>query len=244
MPQELTLFDYAKEPANDSAEPRVSNDLLDCAFEHIENEKVQKKTTKKVGVAAKSIPITDPAMVGHPIFERVANDAYFTPACCTEALLSRYMPHGRAWEPAAGNGAIVNVLEAAGLDVYASDLHEYASPLCNQVIVKQDFLTATLPSGVLSIVTNPPFGDLAEEFIRHTLGLMQPVSGTVAMFLRNECDCAASRRYLFEGNGFSRKIVLTKRPRWYAETTTSPRHNFSWFCWDARHLGPPIIQYC
>lgn len=188
------------------------------------------------------LAINDASMVGRPKYERVANDAYFTPAWCTEALLSRWSPVGTVWEPAAGNGAMVDVLDKAGYDVIASDIIEHVDLRVDMVIHQRDFLSAHQPSGVFSIVTNPPY-ELAEEFIRRSLALTKPVGGSVAMLLRHEYDCASSRRDLFECNGFSRKIVLTKRPRWFADTTTSPRHNFAWFCWDARHRGPAILEY-
>ena len=38
-----------------------------------------------------------------------------------------------------------------------------------------------------AIVTNPPY-TLAQEFIEHSLDLMEPVEGVVAMLLRNEYD--------------------------------------------------------
>ena len=186
--------------------------------------------------------ITDPAMVGRPKFERVANDAYFTPAWCTEALLSRWMPVGTVWEPAAGNGAMVDVLNKAGFDVIASDINEYIDLRSDLVIVRKDFLTVTPPSGLFSIITNPPY-DRAEEFIRRALELTKPHRGSVAMLLRHEFDCAKTRRDLFESDNFARKITLTRRPRWFAETTTSPRHNFSWFVWDGMHRGPAILEY-
>ena len=54
-------------------------------------------------------------------------DAYFSPPEATAALLA--IEHGRLprhlWEPAAGNGAIVRPLRAAGFDVVASDLVDY-----------------------------------------------------------------------------------------------------------------------
>ena len=188
------------------------------------------------------IAINDPAMVGRQKFERVANDAYFTPTWCVDALLSRWIPVGTVWDHAAGNSAIVEVLGKAGLDVIASDINEYADIRCDIAISRHDFMTVAPPSGLFSIVTNPPY-ELAEEFIRRALKLTKPRRGSVAMLLRHEFDCAKTRRDLFEADNFARKIVLTKRPRWFSGTTTSPRHNFSWFVWDGMHRGPAILEY-
>ena len=119
------------------------------------------------------------AMHGESGYERVANDAYWTPAWCTE-----------------------------------------------------------------SIITNPPY-KLAEAFIRKALELTEPLQGRVAMLLRNEYDCAKSRRDLFEHPAFLKKIVLTKRPRWSTEDKASPRHNFAWYiwCWKKPPDAPPVMEW-
>ena len=84
--------------------------------------------------------------------------------CCG----SRQLPH-RLWEPAAGRGAIVNVLRAAGHEVLASDLVDYGDPYALRA--------PRLPAGAQGarmaakrIITNPPF-KLAGEFVAHALDL-------------------------------------------------------------------------
>ena len=70
-------------------------------------------------------------------------DAYFTPSPPVWSLLAlETVPHC-IWEPAAGDGAIVRVLEAAGRRVIASDIADYGAgyPLA-------DYLTAPAPPGV------------------------------------------------------------------------------------------------
>ena len=64
-------------------------------------------------------------------------DLYQTPVVAVEALLRvEALPH-RLWEPAAGRGAIVNVLRAAGHEVLASDLVDYGDPTH---FARRDFL--------------------------------------------------------------------------------------------------------
>ena len=63
----------------------------------------------------------------------------------------------KAWECAAGDGAIVRVLEQNGWSVVGTDIASGT-----------DFLTADLPDGVEWIITNPPF-NLAEAFIRRAV---------------------------------------------------------------------------
>jgi hypothetical protein len=60
----------------------------------------------------------------------------------------------RLWEPAAGDGAIVQPLRAAHFDVVASDLVDYGGA---NIMVGVDYFTAPLPAGVTAIVKNPPY---------------------------------------------------------------------------------------
>lgn len=191
------------------------------------------------------LPVTrraDPSMLGNGAFERVEYDRYWTQGWVTCALLERIGFRGWIWEPACGRGDMVTVLQEAGYLVIASDIAG-DSLGCN-IAGKHNFLTDGPVSGArgeFSIITNPPYV-LAEEFIREALKLTRRDGGMVAMLMRNEYDCAASRRYLFEQPAFRAKLVLTKRPTWVdGEQTASPRHNFSWYIWDHRHHGPAEI---
>lgn len=182
------------------------------------------------------------AIMGEAGFERVEGDRYFTEHWVTKALLARVRFRGLIWEPAAGRGDMADVLHAAGYEVMCSDIAG-ASLGCKSA-AESDFLTHTSPGdGVFSIVTNPPYVH-AEEFIVQALKLTRRASGMVAMLLRNEYDCAATRRYLFEQEPFAQKLVLTKRPKWSeAEPKASPRHNFSWYLWDWHHAGRATIGW-
>lgn len=80
---------------------------------------------------------------------------------------------------------------------------------------------------------------MAELFLRHALALMEPVKGRVAMFLRNEFDCASGRMDLFTSPAFDCKIVATERPRWIEGSTGSPRHNYAWFVFDFQNIDLP-----
>jgi hypothetical protein len=97
------------------------------------------------------------------------------------------------------------VLRDAGYRVIDSDI-AWPDPV--------DFLRQqSLPDGVRSIVTNPPF-DQIEAFIRHALKLTRAVDGVVAMLARNEFDSAGGRKDLFNRPPFATKLVLTRRPCW------------------------------
>jgi hypothetical protein len=81
-------------------------------------------------------------------------DFYETPPCAVEALLRAESVPLDVWEPAAGRGAIVNVLRDRGHTVIASDIVDRGFRLhfC------RDFLAEIgMPAGVECILTNPPF---------------------------------------------------------------------------------------
>jgi hypothetical protein len=96
------------------------------------------------------------------------------------------------------------------------------------------------PNDCDAVITNPPY-QLAPQFIDHALCLMEARRGMVAMLLRTDFDHAASRRYLFESNSFCKKLVLTKRIRWFAESKGSPSFNHAWYLWSWKHRRPATI---
>ena len=179
------------------------------------------------------------AIHGESGYRRIALDAYQTPEWCTCALLDQVAFSGIIWECAAGDGSMADALWKAH-PVTASDVR----PTSRQV-AQHDFFAPLRPETVFrNIVTNPPYSS-ALPFIERALSLVEPRGGKVAMLLRNEYDSAARRKHLFQGCvWFDTKLVLTKRPKWFADERASPRHNFSWFVWDtSRNNGSPRLCY-
>lgn len=184
---------------------------------------------------------TDKAMLGSSNYERTPGDYYNTESWVTKALLDRVRFRGIVWEPAVGRGDMSDVLVQQGYSVMTSDI--VGTTLGCKSAAECDFLTATSPGdATFSIVTNPPYVH-AEAFIVQAIKLTARSSGMVAMLLRNEYDCASSRRYLFEQEAFAMKLILTKRPRWAESNIASPRHNFSWFLWDHNHSGSATMKW-
>lgn len=185
---------------------------------------------------------TDQAMLGKAGFKRVEGDRYYTEPWVTQALLDAVKFRGLIWEPAAGRGDMADVLVANGYKVMVSDIVGADQGCMNAA--RADFLThPSLGDATFSVVTNPPY-TLAEKFVRKALALTARSGGMVAMLFRNEWDCAATRRDLFECEAFAAKLVLTKRPRWVdalAQHSASPRHNFAWYLWDYNHTGSAKI---
>lgn len=182
----------------------------------------------------------DPAMSGQLDYERVEGDFYPTPPENVDCLATFVDFRGRVvWEPACGEGHISKRIARYCDGVFSTDLFDRGygkAPL--------DFLEATkLPANdaktATDIVTNPPFDDLAEQFIRQALELTKPVDGRVCMFLRNEYDMAVGRHDLFDAHPhFVLKVCVTKRPRWIPGSKGSPRHNYAWYVWDWAQAKP------
>jgi hypothetical protein len=166
-------------------------------------------------------------------YARIEADAYCTPEWVTLALLP-HLPRKpvRIWEPAAGDGAML------------APLRTCAPVLGADVRSGNDFLKVSpAPDDVDLIATNPPYS-LALEFIDHALCLMESRGGMTAMLLRTDFDHAKTRQYLVSScSAFAKKLVLTKRIRWIADSTGSPSFNHAWFIWDWQHLRAPTIAY-
>lgn len=170
-------------------------------------------------------------------YDRKPDDFYETPAWVTNALQPHLVGVRMIWDPAAGKGAMVKVMNTWPIvKVRASDLR-----------TGTDFLGANTVAGELpfdTIVCNPPYS-MGQAFIEKALQLTRKPRGRVAMLLRTDFDHAKSRKHLFGGcPEFSRKIVLTSRIRWFAGTTGSPSFNHAWFMWDWANMGrPATIRY-
>jgi hypothetical protein len=174
-----------------------------------------------------------------PLSER-GLDLYETPPVALKALLAVEGLPRRIWEPAAGRGAIVEVLASRGYDVVASDIADYGYNLD----FRRDFLaTRVAPVNCGCIVTNPPFS-LATEFVEHGLNLCQRVVvlGRLA-FLESE-----RRSSIMDTGMLARLYVFKNRiPMMHADGWTGPRIRnsavpYAWYSFDRDHDGPTTVH--
>ncbi|MCS3690883.1 hypothetical protein [Bradyrhizobium elkanii] len=163
-------------------------------------------------------------------YERKERDLYETPEWVTLALAPHlYEATFQVWEPACGSGKMVRALEKLGLTVFGSDIE-----------TGNDFFDRSCdPTEFDAIITNPPYV-AASEFIVHALD--QNVT-TVAMLLRTDFDHAKSRQHLFQDSRFAKKVVLTRRIKWFEDSKGQPSFNHAWFIWESGHVGPPTLAY-
>jgi len=159
-------------------------------------------------------------------------------ARAVEALIRAEWLPINIWEPAAGRGAIVDVLRAHGRTVTASDIVDYGG-----LDFTQDFLTTVMaPTGCGAIVTNPPYR-IASAFVRHALDL----GVDVYLLLRLAFIESANRSDILEKGGLARIHVFRSRlPMMHRDGWTGPRASsaipFAWFCWQRGHHGPTVID--
>jgi hypothetical protein len=179
--------------------------------------------------------------VGQPASLSVRrDDLYETPPMATRALMRvESLPH-RIWEPAAGRGAIVNVLRAAGHEVLASDLVDYGVDPTH--FARRDFLLEwKTPDGCEMILTNPPY-KLADEFVGHALDLCP----RVIMLLRFLFLEGAGRSRILEQRGLARVHLFRERLTMHRDSWDGNKVSggiaFAWFVWDRTHSGSPTVN--
>jgi hypothetical protein len=162
---------------------------------------------------------------------REQDDFYPTPIMVTEALLQNWTPTaGKIWEPAAGNGAMVKVLERRGYIVVATDLVDrgYGGGA--------DFLRAKERLADC-IITNAPF-NLAPEFIEKAfaLGVTE-----LALLLKSTFWHAKRRFPLFQKHTPSYIMPLLWRPDFLQ--LGAPTMEAMWCVWSpSPQSGEPIYR--
>jgi hypothetical protein len=167
-------------------------------------------------------------------------DFYPTPAGASWALARLGVLPTRVWEPACGDGAMARVLEAAGHEVVATDLHDRGFGEAPVDFLQERRLRAP------AIVTNPPFS-LADDFVAHSLDLG---AETVAMFLRLKyLEGAARQQHIYRRGGLATVYVFVERVKFFSGETdreSQPGWNteaFAWFLWRRGHDAPAEIRW-
>lgn len=171
------------------------------------------------------------------------DDFYPTPREAVLGLLAAeggLIPKGLIWEPACGDGAIVNVLRECGHSVTASDIIDRGCPGAGTL----DFLSSKGNWQANAIITNPPF-KLAREFVDRAL----EYSPYVAFLLRLAFLEGAARKPWFENGPLARVHVSSRRlPMMHRNGWTGPKSTsavcHAWFVWDKRYAdGHPVIKW-
>ncbi len=170
-------------------------------------------------------------------------DFYATAERGTRALLAHETFRGRVWEPACGSGSMSRALEAAGLRVRSTNLHDLGYGETGV-----DFL-AVGPSArnrVPNIVTNPPYTH-AEEFVHHALAMS---TAKVAMLLRLAWLEGIGRyERVFAATPLRRVHVFSRRLRFdrdgvgYDTERPGGMVAYAWYVWEHGWSGRPELNF-
>jgi hypothetical protein len=170
------------------------------------------------------------------------DDAYFTPPCAVHSLMALETLPTSIVDPCCGNGAILEVLEAAGHIVHGSDIVDHGwRPGCTVI---RDYLAGPIEMGAVAIVSNPPY-KLAVEFIKKAVA-----DGCTyhAWLLRTNFLESVSRKVFFEPHPPSRIWISSARlPRmhrlgWVGKRSGS-NVSYAWYIWDATAPRGPMVGW-
>ena len=157
-------------------------------------------------------------------------DFFPTPAWATHALIDNEAFEGDIWECACGDGAMSDVLELTGNNVYSSDLHDrgYGETGVDFTQNNRRFD---------NIITNPPYNS-AETFVKKGL---ENANKKFALLLRLAFLEGGNRQNtIFKVNPPTRVWVFSERITFYAknaERKGSGTTAYAWFVWDKTDIG-------
>jgi hypothetical protein len=178
-----------------------------------------------------------------PQGEHRARGAYYTPdllalACC-RAVKEFGVEPGFIFEPGCGGGAFLRAARETwpGVALVGVDL----VPACTGpgIVVKHDLFTYKAPlGGYHLIIGNPDFG-IAEQVVRHCLGLLGP-RGSLAMLLRISFLSSLARVPLYRDHPIWSFIPIAGRPSFTGGGSDTSEYGL--FVWRDGHVGPGVIM--
>lgn len=179
--------------------------------------------------------------IKHAMSER-GDDFYATPVEAVNALINIERLPQTIWEPACGDGAIVNPLRGVGYNVLCSDIVDRGLP--GAAIF--DFLGPQCLMGATGIVTNPPF-NLALKFVDKALRY----ADYTAMLLRLSFLEGIERNKWYKESAPSRIHISSRRlPRMHRAGWEGKQNSstvcYAWFVWDHREKeisSDPIVKW-
>lgn len=178
----------------------------------------------------------------HTAKHRQTEDYYATEPKATELLMEVETFNKNIWEPACGEGHIVNVLKKHGYMVRATDLVDRG---CGDI---QDFLFFNTEQFNGDIITNPPYSK-AQEFIEKALEII-PEGNKVAMFLKIQFLEGKARKVLFELTPpktiyvSSSRLLCAKNGEFKKMIDGGGSAvAYAWYIWQKGYKGETIIRW-
>lgn len=177
-----------------------------------------------------------------PVGGRESHDHYPTPRFCTEALFDHAYKVSERWpdarsvlDPAAGEGAILDVARERGFTTYGLELDSVraeAARARGHQMGTGDALERSWPRADM-VVANPPYSH-AEAFVRKALEWRNGVPGWPRLFVLlrlSFLEPTQTRRDLL-GAYCPDVLILPRRPAFDGRGTDSITS--AWFCWPGR----------
>ena len=178
--------------------------------------------------------------------ERNPRDFYRTPAWCVEALMEHEQLMPIVYDPACGDGAILQVLQGCfhtvhGLEIDARSALR-ASQSLDAPIGVGDYLDPSVAHPLRAdVVMNPPYR-MAAEFVRAALRRSEPRAKVCALLRLNFLGSSRKRLDLVGPESeLARVIVLPKRPSFTGDGK-SDACEYAWFIWEVGHCGPAQVR--
>lgn len=177
--------------------------------------------------------------------EEKGDQLYETPEEATKTLLALESFSATVKEPAVGRGSILRVLEAAGYEAVISDLRDReVTTRHGELQQVGDFLLSEPgETAGMDIVTNPPYGDVANAFLAHALRVHRPQKMAALLNLNFMCGFDDQDRcFVMHENPpsrvyvFSRRLPMMHRDGWDGPKATS-QMNTAWYVWERNEDG-------
>jgi hypothetical protein len=159
-------------------------------------------------------------------FERVPRDFYPTPSEAVAPLLAHLRPQTRFAEPCAGNGALIDALQAAGhLCCAATDIEPR-----RKGILEADALSGPWV-GFDCLITNPPWSrDVLHPMIEH-------FSSQLPTWLLFDADWMHTKQSA-PFMPYLHKIVSVGRVKWIPDSKMTGKDNCCWYLFDQNSEAP------
>jgi hypothetical protein len=171
---------------------------------------------------------------------------YQTPPEATRTLLAFESFSSTVWEPACGLNAIGRILEDVDYEVILSDLVDRGcANRDGELQAVGDFLASRKDEAVdgPDIVSNPPYGEVLNDFVAHALREHRPGKMALLLNLNFLCGFAdEARNFVMDENPparvyvFKRRLPMMHREGWDGKKASS-RMNTAWFVWELQDDG-------
>lgn len=179
--------------------------------------------------------------------ERNPRDYYRTPAWCVKALIEAEPLSSDIFDPACGDGAILQVVQEAnaGHTVHAQEIdHAIALKASQRLRIPVsvgDSLNEDSCWPDADVLMNPPYRQAA-EFVRRALREVPPRGKVCALLRLNFLGSSRKRMDLVGPNSeLTRVLVLPKRPSFTGDGR-SDACEYAFFVWQHEHRGGAEVR--